>query len=272
MDSRAGAVLSFAREPFPAVQILTQTARPGARTDVTCTIYYAGSRRALAIAVRNAHVEPRYTVDIDSLFDLQRAEWLVYNAGLDMVDPGKRRRSLPKEIKLIVFDFDGVMTDNRVWVDQDGREMVAANRSDGMGVSLLRSRLGIEMLVLSREPNPVVEARIQAPSKKHWLGFPLSPSLCRTATHIRPSASPAWTIGRTPSIYSTLRSRKSLPHCSQRADLFICVRVYLFTPNSSCFFLSSRLMARTASSNTSTGFAPCKTTRFQALSTWREVK
>ena len=85
-------------------------------------------------------IEPRYTVDIDGLLDLQKAEWLVYNAGLDMVHPGHRRRSLPKDVSLIVFDFDGVMTDNRVWVDQDGREMVAANRSDSLGTDLLRER------------------------------------------------------------------------------------------------------------------------------------
>jgi YrbI family 3-deoxy-D-manno-octulosonate 8-phosphate phosphatase len=105
------------------------------------------------------HIEPRYTVDIDSLFDLQRAEWLVYNAGLDMVDPGKRRRKLPEQVDLLIFDFDGVMTDDRVWVDQDGREMVAANRGDGHGIGLVRAQLGIEMMILSRESNPVVAAR-----------------------------------------------------------------------------------------------------------------
>ncbi len=106
-------------------------------------------------------VEPRYTVDIDSLFDLQRAEWLVYNAGLDMVDPAKQRRPLPAKIALIVFDFDGVMTDNRVWTDEDGHEMVAANRSDGMGLAMLQARSETDILILSRERNPVVAARAQ---------------------------------------------------------------------------------------------------------------
>jgi YrbI family 3-deoxy-D-manno-octulosonate 8-phosphate phosphatase len=105
------------------------------------------------------HIEGRYAVDIDSLFDLQRAEWLMYNAGLDPVDPAKQRRPLPEKIELIVFDFDGVMTDDRVWVDQDGREFVAASRSDGLGISQVRERLGIPMIVLSREENPVVAAR-----------------------------------------------------------------------------------------------------------------
>ncbi len=36
-----------------------------------------------------------------------------------------------KGIKLIVYDFDGVLTDNRVWVDETGLETVCCNRSDG---------------------------------------------------------------------------------------------------------------------------------------------
>ncbi len=57
-----------------------------------------------------------------------------------------------------MFDFDGVMTDNRVWVDEDGREMVAANRSDSLGLNALREA-GIQTLVISTETNPVVAAR-----------------------------------------------------------------------------------------------------------------
>jgi YrbI family 3-deoxy-D-manno-octulosonate 8-phosphate phosphatase len=61
-------------------------------------------------------------------------------------------------IRLLVLDFDGVMTDNRVWVDQDGRESVACDRADGLGIARLR-RAGIEVVVLSTETNPVVAAR-----------------------------------------------------------------------------------------------------------------
>jgi YrbI family 3-deoxy-D-manno-octulosonate 8-phosphate phosphatase len=103
-------------------------------------------------------IESRYTVDIDNLFDIQRAEWLVYNANLDMVFPGRRHRPLPEKIDLIIFDFDGVLTDNRVWVDEQGHEQVAANRSDSLGLGYLR-RAGLQMMVLSMETNPVVAAR-----------------------------------------------------------------------------------------------------------------
>ena len=62
------------------------------------------------------------------------------------------------DIDLIVYDFDGVMTDNRVILFQDGTEAVIVNRADGLGVDRIRSR-GIPQLILSTETNPVVKAR-----------------------------------------------------------------------------------------------------------------
>ena len=56
----------------------------------------------------------------------------------------------PGPIELLVFDFDGVFTDNRVYVLEDGREAVACNRGDGMGLSMLRAA-GLPIVVLSTE-------------------------------------------------------------------------------------------------------------------------
>jgi YrbI family 3-deoxy-D-manno-octulosonate 8-phosphate phosphatase len=103
-------------------------------------------------------LDPRYAIDIDTVRDWQRAEWIISQADLPIVLPGHPKRPLPKQVDLVVFDFDGVMTDDRVWVDQAGRESVAASRSDGMGVSRLR-RVGIPMVVLSTETDLVVAAR-----------------------------------------------------------------------------------------------------------------
>ncbi len=61
-------------------------------------------------------------------------------------------------IRLIVYDFDGVLTDNRVWVTQDGQESVACNRSDGWWIGEIK-KLNIPQLILSTEINPVVSAR-----------------------------------------------------------------------------------------------------------------
>jgi N-acylneuraminate cytidylyltransferase len=64
----------------------------------------------------------------------------------------------PPQVALVVFDFDGVMTDNAVFVDDNGNESVRCDRADGWGVARLRDR-GIPMLVLSTETHPVVAAR-----------------------------------------------------------------------------------------------------------------
>lgn len=103
-------------------------------------------------------IDSAYTVDIDNANDWQRAEWLVASGELPMVWPGAAPRPLPADLKLIVLDFDGVLTDDRVWVDEDGHEQVAAHRGDGLGIGLLK-QAGVEVLVLSKERNPVVAAR-----------------------------------------------------------------------------------------------------------------
>ena len=124
------------------------------------------------------NLDPRYAIDIDTLRDWHRAEWVIAQGDLPIVWPGHARRSLPKQIDLLVFDFDGVMTDDRVWVDQAGLESIAANRSDGMGVAALH-KAGIPMVVLSTEPNPVVAARCRK------LDLPVIQGLSDKATVLR---------------------------------------------------------------------------------------
>lgn len=61
-------------------------------------------------------------------------------------------------IRLVAFDFDGVFTDNMVYVSEDGTESVRCWRSDGLGLSRLRAA-GVHVLIVSTEVNPVVTAR-----------------------------------------------------------------------------------------------------------------
>jgi YrbI family 3-deoxy-D-manno-octulosonate 8-phosphate phosphatase len=65
-----------------------------------------------------------------------------------------------RKIRLVAFDFDGVFTDNMVYVLQDGSEAVRCNRSDGIGLQKLK-KLGIATVIISTESNPVVSARAQ---------------------------------------------------------------------------------------------------------------
>jgi YrbI family 3-deoxy-D-manno-octulosonate 8-phosphate phosphatase len=64
-----------------------------------------------------------------------------------------------KDILLIAYDFDGVLTDNRVWVFPDGSESVVCNRSDGLWIREIKNVLKIEQLVISTEENVIVSVR-----------------------------------------------------------------------------------------------------------------
>ncbi len=104
-------------------------------------------------------IDPVFAIDIDTLLDWKRAERLVKEGEIDMIYPGNSPRVFPEKVKLLVLDFDGVLTDDRVWVDQNGKETIAASRSDGMGLEMLRKLTDIEVIVMSKETNPVVTAR-----------------------------------------------------------------------------------------------------------------
>ena len=65
---------------------------------------------------------------------------------------------LIQRVRLIAFDFDGVFTDNMVYVLENGTEAVRCWRGDGIGLQKLK-KLGIETVIISTEANPVVSAR-----------------------------------------------------------------------------------------------------------------
>lgn len=63
-----------------------------------------------------------------------------------------------RRVRLVVFDFDGVFTDNTVYVSQDGVESVRCWRSDGLGIAKLK-QAGVDAVIVSTETNPVVSVR-----------------------------------------------------------------------------------------------------------------
>lgn len=108
-----------------------------------------GNRLGGRIAVYR--MRPASYFQLDEPGDLEVLEALVTNLA--------HRSTAPWEnVRLLVLDFDGVLTDNRVSVDERGVESVVCDRSDGIGIGLLREA-GLEVLVLSKERNPVVTAR-----------------------------------------------------------------------------------------------------------------
>jgi len=125
-------------------------------------------------------IDPRYTVDIDTPFDWLRYEWLLRNGDLDIVDPASRRRKLPARTSLVVMDFDGVLTDNLVHVDEQGNEQVSSSRGDSMGIRLVREALPIEFMVISTEVNQVVAARCKKLKLEVFQGINDKPTVLKS--------------------------------------------------------------------------------------------
>lgn len=96
---------------------------------------------------------PERHLEIDEPVDFRIAELLLREHN--------RKQSLsciPENVQALVLDFDGVFTNNKVFVFQDGREAVLCDRSDGLGINQL-AKNGLMILILSTESNPVVQAR-----------------------------------------------------------------------------------------------------------------
>jgi YrbI family 3-deoxy-D-manno-octulosonate 8-phosphate phosphatase len=102
--------------------------------------------------VRVVLVDELHAIEIDTVGQLAAASALAVLVDGATVAPTRI------DVDAVVTDFDGVHTDDRVTVAQDGTESVITNRSDGMGVRLLREA-GVPVLILSTEANPVVTAR-----------------------------------------------------------------------------------------------------------------
>lgn len=92
-------------------------------------------------------------LEIDDPVDFQIAEVLLHQA-----ERRAKSARLPDQVAALILDFDGVFTDDKVYVFQDGREAVRCDRFDGMGIGLLK-KSGLSIWVLSSELNPVVQAR-----------------------------------------------------------------------------------------------------------------
>lgn len=91
---------------------------------------------------------------------------------------------LPDSIALICYDFDGVMTDNTVTLDEDGKESVSANRGDGLAIAAIRA-LGIPQVILSTEENKVVRARAAKLKIEVFHGLPDKALALRTLVQER---------------------------------------------------------------------------------------
>ena len=81
------------------------------------------------------------------------------------------RKLIPLNISALFFDFDGVFTDNKVYLDQNGKESVLCDRSDGMGLHLLRNKMDFPVFVISTEKNEVTLRRCEKLGIKCYHGI-----------------------------------------------------------------------------------------------------
>ncbi len=102
--------------------------------------------------LREITTEPSLALRVD------RADDAIAIAAILRARSDQQTLAMFAAIDLIVFDFDGVMSNNQVLVMQDATEGALCNRSDGLGIGMLK-KADIPAMVLSKEQNPVVGAR-----------------------------------------------------------------------------------------------------------------
>ena len=124
------------------------------------------TRNRLGGKISMYEMEKWQAFEVDDAEDFKLCEWL-FQQHLQKKEPFKVDE---KTLELIIYDFDGVMTDNRVEVDENGVETVRVNRSDGMAISVLKKK-DIPQVIISTEKNPVVQKRAEK------LGIPVSHSV-----------------------------------------------------------------------------------------------
>jgi len=98
---------------------------------------------------------PERCFEIDEPVDFKIAEMLLRERRA-----ADKIAKLPSEVAALILDFDGVMTDNTVTVNEVGQESVRCSRGDGMGIAMLQAS-GVPVIVLSSEYNPVVAKRCE---------------------------------------------------------------------------------------------------------------
>ena len=74
-----------------------------------------------------------------------------------------------RDIRCVVFDVDGVLTDCKLYLGPDGSEWKAVNVRDGLGIKLLL-QAGIEVAVISGRPSAAMQQRFEYLGVRHvWL-------------------------------------------------------------------------------------------------------
>ena len=91
--------------------------------------------------------------EIDEPFDFDIVDFIMHKK------LGNLLRNID-QIKLVIFDVDGIFTDGSVYVNEQGKEMLKFSRIDGKGIELL-SNAGIKTAVITSEESSIVKLRMK---------------------------------------------------------------------------------------------------------------
>ena len=105
------------------------------------------------------YLMPRWmSVEIDEQFDFELVEYLLKTKYRELnLDYYKK---IIKDLKLIIFDVDGVFTDGSVYLDNKNNEFLRFSRIDGKGIELLRKK-GFDLAVITSENSEIVKSRME---------------------------------------------------------------------------------------------------------------
>jgi 3-deoxy-D-manno-octulosonate 8-phosphate phosphatase (KDO 8-P phosphatase) len=71
-----------------------------------------------------------------------------------------------RQLRCVIFDIDGVLTDGMLYLAPDGTELKAVSVRDGLGIKLLL-RAGIEVAIISGRPSAAMQARFAGLGVRH---------------------------------------------------------------------------------------------------------
>ena len=97
-------------------------------------------------------MSPETAVEIDEPEDWAEVERYLVNRKRNEII------SLLGEIKLLVSDVDGTLTDAGMYYSAKGEELKKFNTRDAQGLALIRER-GIDVAIITKENSPIVKAR-----------------------------------------------------------------------------------------------------------------
>jgi 3-deoxy-D-manno-octulosonate 8-phosphate phosphatase (KDO 8-P phosphatase) len=83
-----------------------------------------------------------------------------------MFDVSEKLLGKAKKIRLVIFDVDGVLTDGKLFLSDDGQEYKAFHSQDGHGMKVLQDS-GVNIAIITGRRSELVRIRMESLNVKH---------------------------------------------------------------------------------------------------------